>query len=110
MYNTKEDSADAELRTVLNPCREGTEEAASGSLSWTRRSKAPIANNRVVTQHNFQNRASTLTRNGGVGDGDDEILESLVKTATQTPATRTAPRERKRNSRFAERKSCKPDL
>lgn len=30
-----------------------------------------------------------------VTDGDDEILESLVKTATRTPA----PRERKRGNR-----------
>lgn len=37
-------------------------------------------------------------------DGDDEILESLVKTATSTP--RTAPRERKR-TRNADRKSRK---
>lgn len=39
-------------------------------------------------------------------DGDDEILESLVKTATKAPATRTTPRERKR-TRHADRKSCK---
>lgn len=37
-------------------------------------------------------------------DGDDELLESLVKTATST--ARTAPRERKR-TRNADRKSCK---
>lgn len=37
-------------------------------------------------------------------DGDDELLESLVKTATSTP--RTTPRERKR-TRNADRKSCK---
>lgn len=37
-------------------------------------------------------------------DGDDEILESLVKTATST--SRTAPRERKR-TRNADRKSRK---
>lgn len=37
-------------------------------------------------------------------DGDDEILESLVKTATSTP--RTTPRERKR-TRNVDRKSCK---
>ncbi|KAK0181726.1 hypothetical protein PV327_003984 [Microctonus hyperodae] len=36
------------------------------------------------------------TRNGNVTDGDDELLESLVKTATKSPATRTTPRERKR--------------
>lgn len=39
-------------------------------------------------------------------DGDDEILESLVKTATKAPGTRTTPRERKR-TRHADRKSCK---
>lgn len=38
-------------------------------------------------------------------DGDDEILESLVKTATSTSTSRTAPRERKR-TRNADRKSC----
>lgn len=37
-------------------------------------------------------------------DGDDEILESLVKTATKMPSTRTVPRERKR-TRHADRKS-----
>lgn len=44
--------------------------------------------------------------NGNLTDGDDELLESLVKTATKTPATRTTPRERKR-TRHADRKSCK---
>jgi hypothetical protein len=39
-------------------------------------------------------------------DGDDELLESLVKNATKSPATRTTPRERKR-TRHADRKSCK---
>ena len=46
--------------------------------------------------------------NGNLTDGDDELLESLVKTATKTPATRTTPRERKR-TRHADRKSCKCD-
>lgn len=44
--------------------------------------------------------------NGNLTDGDDELLESLVKTATKSPATRTTPRERKR-TRHADRKSCK---
>lgn len=39
-------------------------------------------------------------------DGDDEILESLVKTATKSSGARPAPRERKR-TRHADRKSCK---
>lgn len=44
--------------------------------------------------------------NGNLTDGDDEILESLVKTATKAPTTRTTPRERKR-TRHVDRKSCK---
>lgn len=44
--------------------------------------------------------------NGNLADGVDELLESLVKTATKSPATRTTPRERKR-TRHADRKSCK---
>jgi len=46
--------------------------------------------------------------NGNLADGVDELLESLVKTATKAPATRTTPRERKR-TRHADRKSCKCD-
>lgn len=37
-------------------------------------------------------------------DGDDEILESLVKTATKAPGLRPTTRERKR-TRNADRKS-----
>lgn len=42
----------------------------------------------------------------GFTDGDDDILDSLVKTATRAPNPRTTPRERKR-TRNADRKSCK---
>lgn len=38
-------------------------------------------------------------------DGDDEILESIVKTVTKAPGARPTPRERKR-TRHADRKSC----
>lgn len=47
--------------------------------------------------------------NGNVTDGDDELLECLVKTATKFPATRIIPRERKR-TRHTDRKSCKWNL
>ncbi|MPD02913.1 FH1/FH2 domain-containing protein 3 [Portunus trituberculatus] len=40
-----------------------------------------------------------------VMEGEDALLDSLVKTATQGPSARTTPRERKR-SRHADRKSC----
>lgn len=65
-----------------------------GTLTWRRRRadnvKSPIYK---------QNADEHLT------DGDDEILESLVKTATKSPGNRTTPRERKR-TRHADRKSC----
>lgn len=48
--------------------------------------------------------ALKMTGDDPFTDGDDEILESLVKTATST--SRTAPRERKR-TRNADRKSRK---
>lgn len=41
-----------------------------------------------------------------VTDGDDEILESLVKTATRTPNTR----ERRRNSRHSNDRSAREYL
>jgi hypothetical protein len=49
--------------------------------------------------------SEVLPKKGDNAD-DDEILESLVKTATKSPATRTTPRERKR-TRHADRKSRK---
>lgn len=42
-------------------------------------------------------------------DGDDDILESLVKTATKAAGPRPTPRERKR-TRHADRKSCKNEI
>lgn len=61
-------------------------------------------------QYAFRRRRPELPRSPAVKitedsftDGDDEILESLVKTATST--SRTTPRERKR-TRNADRKSC----
>ena len=66
----------------------------SGTLTWRRRRGADkTAPSIVSTNENFM-------------DGDDEILETLVKTATKTPSSRNAPRERKR-TRHADRKSCK---
>lgn len=44
--------------------------------------------------------------NGHLVDADDELLETLVKTATKTPAARNGTRERKR-TRHTDRKSRK---
>ncbi|XP_017483789.1 PREDICTED: FH1/FH2 domain-containing protein 3-like, partial [Rhagoletis zephyria] len=93
-FKTKEDRADAELKELLGTPSSDT---ADGTLTWRRRRaenlRSPIARQ---SEENFT-------------DGDDEILESLVKTATKAPGTRTTPRERKR-TRHADRKSLRRTL
>ncbi|CAD7002601.1 unnamed protein product [Ceratitis capitata] len=92
-FKTKEDRADAELKVLLGTPSADTPDS-NGTLTWRRRRaeqlRSPIARQ---SEENFT-------------DGDDEILESLVKTATKAPGTRTTPRERKR-TRHADRKSLK---
>ncbi|XP_033606352.1 uncharacterized protein LOC111861799 isoform X3 [Cryptotermes secundus] len=97
-FRTKEDRADAELRQLLGSDLSDAD-SIHGTLPWRRQRKdvgrtvlSPLARGEMV--------------NGNLTDGDDEILESLVKTATKAPATRTTPRERKR-TRHADRKSLK---
>ncbi|XP_065361079.1 uncharacterized protein Fhos [Calliphora vicina] len=90
-FKTKEDKQDAELKSLLGT---PTVDTPDGTLTWRRRRaenlRSPILRQ---SEENFT-------------DGDDEILESLVKTATKAPGTRTTPRERKR-TRHADRKSLK---
>lgn len=69
----------------------------TGTLPWRHRRRESASQNNTLGRN-------TSGPNGHLTDGDDEILESLVKTATKGP--RTAPRERKR-TRHADRKSCK---
>ncbi|KAK0095358.1 hypothetical protein PV326_008576 [Microctonus aethiopoides] len=84
-FRTKEDRADAELRQLLGS---DISDVESGTLTWRRQRKdGRISLGPIIRDE---------TRNGNVTDGDDELLESLVKTATKSPATRTTPRERKR--------------
>lgn len=91
-FRTKEDRADAELRQLLGSDMSDVE-SLQGTLPWRR-------------QKRDSSRSIFAQANGNLtDDGDDEILESLVKTATKGPS-RTAPRERKR-TRHADRKSCK---
>lgn len=92
-FRTKEDRADAELRQLLGSDISDVE-SMQGTLPW-RRTRKDI------------NHSLLGVPNGNItDDGDDEILESLVKTATKAPSARTTPRERKR-TRHADRKSCK---
>jgi len=92
-FKTKEDRQDAELRQLLASDFSDVD-SIQGTLTWRR------------TKKDVNNRSLMNTLNGHLTDGDDEILESLVKTATKAPSSRTAPRERKR-TRHADRKSLK---
>ncbi|EFN75176.1 FH1/FH2 domain-containing protein 3, partial [Harpegnathos saltator] len=99
-FRTKEDRADAELRQLLGSDISDVE-SIHGTLPWRRQRK----DGRIIALGPVLRDEST---NGNLADGVDELLESLVKTATKAPATRTTPRERKR-TRHADRKSCKCD-
>jgi hypothetical protein len=114
LNKSKEDQEDDELRQVLNKTNNngGDESGRGGSLSWSRRQKPPTTPTTPTNTifHNFYTGCKSSTLNGtlGDGDGDDEILESLVKTATRTSDTRMG--ERKRNNALrnsTDRKSCK---
>ncbi|XP_011298719.1 FH1/FH2 domain-containing protein 3 isoform X5 [Fopius arisanus] len=94
-FRTKEDRADAELRQLLGSDISDVE-SLHGTLPWRRQRK----DGRTALGPILRDEST----NGNVTDGDDELLESLVKTATKSPATRTTPRERKR-TRHADRKS-----
>ncbi|XP_018801579.1 PREDICTED: FH1/FH2 domain-containing protein 3 isoform X5 [Bactrocera latifrons] len=95
-FKTKEDRADAELKELLGSAGADTPDA-SGTLTWRRRRAEQLRS--PITRQSEENFT----------DGDDEILESLVKTATKAPGTRTTPRERKR-TRHADRKSLRRTL
>ncbi|XP_054276971.1 FH1/FH2 domain-containing protein 3 isoform X2 [Macrosteles quadrilineatus] len=95
-FRREDDRADAELRQLLGNDSADNETSLTGSLPWRRTRK----DTGKLSLGNMRNDGT----NGNLTDADDEILESLVKTATQIPATRTAPRERKR-TRHADRKS-----
>ncbi|XP_046671595.1 uncharacterized protein LOC124361680 isoform X4 [Homalodisca vitripennis] len=87
-FRSQDDRADAELRQLLGNDSADNETSLTGSLPW-RRQRKDIGR---VSLGNVRNDGT----NGNLTDADDEILESLVKTATKIPSTRTAPRERKR--------------
>ncbi|XP_015119605.1 FH1/FH2 domain-containing protein 3 isoform X3 [Diachasma alloeum] len=99
-FRTKEDRADAELRQLLGSDISDVE-SLHGTLPWRRQRK----DGRTALGPILRDEST----NGNVTDGDDELLESLVKTATKSPATRTTPRERKR-TRHADRKSLRRTL
>ncbi|OAD55124.1 FH1/FH2 domain-containing protein 3 [Eufriesea mexicana] len=100
-FRTKEDRADAELRQLLGSDISDVE-SIHGTLPWRRQRKdGRTSLGPLLRDENT---------NGNLTDGDDELLESLVKTATKTPATRTTPRERKRTRHADRRTSLGPLL
>uniref|UniRef100_A0A675B2K6 Uncharacterized protein n=1 Tax=Anopheles darlingi TaxID=43151 RepID=A0A675B2K6_ANODA len=123
---TQEDRADDELRTLLGI--PGDERESNGTLTWRRRrgdaTASPVtglpSGHPTVSSplHSVLTGGSGIVGGGsGAGgrdesftDGDDEILESLVKTATKTGVgPRPMQRERKR-TRQADRKSLRRTL
>ena len=97
----------------------GTDGPDTGELNgtFTFRRRRPDINRKFIFTSFFvrkfhyisysPERSTSVTgREENLTDNDDEILESLVKTATRTATPRTVQRERKR-TRNADRKSCK---
>lgn len=77
------------------------------TITWPRRRSDNLRspNPAAMTLLRHHQSSTPTTDEHGFADGDDEILESLVKTATKTTGSRPATRERKR-TRHADRKSC----
>ncbi|CAL4100669.1 unnamed protein product, partial [Meganyctiphanes norvegica] len=86
---TKEEKADSDLRQLLQCSDVSDGETIRGKNTW-RRSREGKVRSRGETEM--------------MDDGNDALLDSLVKTATQAPTSRSTPRDRKR-SRHADRKS-----
>ncbi|XP_073976339.1 formin homology 2 domain containing isoform X4 [Rhodnius prolixus] len=100
-FRSQDDSKDAELKQLLgNSTPEKETATLHGSLPW-RRTKKDSTGRTVL--------GPVESPNGHLTDADDEIIESLVKTATKSPVSRTTPRERKR-TRNADRKSLRRTL
>lgn len=95
-FRTQEDRADAELKQLLGSTNSRNDNS-DGTLTWRRRRAEGLRS--PVIKQNEENFT----------DGDDEIIESLVKTAMKGPGPRPTPRERKR-TRHADRKSLRRTL
>lgn len=118
-YRSKEDRADAELRQLLGSDISDTESMRTGT--WGRSRKAgPFIIGFILRRFKSINNLETTKKGLGrstsvrddyltdtVTDGDDEILESLVKTATRTPAPRERKRSNRQHSTQAERSSAR---
>lgn len=105
-FRTKEQQADQELRQLLGNGTSDVDEPKGGKWGTVPGMRARPR----ITQApgGTLGRHSTPTRDENLTDADDEILESLVKTATAQPA-RNEPRIRKK-ARYGDRKSLRRTL
>ncbi|KAL1428950.1 hypothetical protein MTO96_016696 [Rhipicephalus appendiculatus] len=105
-FRTKEQQADQELRQLLGNGTSDVDEPKGGKWGTVpgmrARPRIPQGPGGTLGRH------STPTRDDNLTDADDEILESLVKTATAQPA-RNEPRIRKK-ARYGDRKSLRRTL
>lgn len=103
---TKEQQADQELRQLLGNSASDLDESKGGKWGTVPgmriRPKVPHGPGGTLGRHAMPTRDDNLT------DADDEILESLVKTATAQPG-RNEPRLRKK-ARYGDRKSLRRTL
>ncbi|KFM67303.1 FH1/FH2 domain-containing protein 3, partial [Stegodyphus mimosarum] len=106
-FRTKEQQADHELRQLL-----GNSNGHAGEEHKTQKwGTVPGIRGRVRPQlgsGGSLGRHSVPTKDDNLTDADDEILETLVKTATTQPA-RNEPRIRKK-ARYGDRKSLRRTL
>ncbi|GFU05244.1 hypothetical protein NPIL_636241 [Nephila pilipes] len=105
-FKTKEQQADHELRQLLGNSNSGGG-GPNEELKTQKWGTVPGTRGRVRSQ---LGPGGSLGRHSAPGkeDADDEILESLVKTATTQPA-RNEPRIRKK-ARYGDRKSLRRTL
>ncbi|XP_023211193.1 FH1/FH2 domain-containing protein 3-like [Centruroides sculpturatus] len=106
-FRTKEQQADRELRQILKNGNVENEE--SRSHKWDKMLPGSKGRPKLVPGVGHKpGRHGPVLRDENLTDADDEILESLVKTATTQP-TRTEPRVRKK-ARYGDRKSLRRTL
>ncbi len=97
-FVSKEDRDDAQLRQLLGSDLSDTESIRTGTWGRTRKPSANKIGMGRQTSWSGVRCDDYLTDGAGVTDGDDELLESLVKSVSSRA---TNPRERKRNNRHS---------
>lgn len=128
VINTKEQQADLDLKKILNRSSDlETDYSGSGTTKWGTLPGTKLRRPSTGSMSNLSNISNgssngTLSNGGRQvhayrhsvhietspygGEGEDEILESLVRSTTQQPL-RANERMRRSKARYGDRKSCK---